>query len=153
MNKENYTLSIVIPCYNEKNSIHTIVEKVLKAPIEKKEIIIVDDKSTDGTSEILDREGFENDPVLLPHFSCHILRHTFATRAAESGILAPKTLQSILGHADITTTFNIYVSCDESIKRIEISALDRYMETGERQGNQYKVNIETQGQDAEEERT
>ena len=107
----------------------------------------------DCNSEILDREGFENDPVLLPHFSCHILRHTFATRAAESGILAPKTLQSILGHSDITTTFNIYVSCDESIKRIEISALDRYMETGERQGNLYKVNIETQGQNEEEETT
>ena len=51
-----FTLSIVIPCYNEKNSIQSIVEKVLAAPIENKEIIIVDDKSTDGTSEILDRE-------------------------------------------------------------------------------------------------
>ena len=51
-----FTLSIVIPCYNEKNSIHTIVEKVLAAPIENKEIIVVDDKSTDGTGEVLDRE-------------------------------------------------------------------------------------------------
>ena len=51
-----FTLSIVIPCYNEKDSIHTIVEKVLAAPIENKEIIVVDDKSTDGTGEVLDRE-------------------------------------------------------------------------------------------------
>ncbi len=51
-----FTLSVVIPCYNEKNSIRTIVEKVLAAPIENKEIIVVDDKSTDGTGEILDRE-------------------------------------------------------------------------------------------------
>ena len=51
-----FTLSVVIPCYNEKNSIHTIVEKVLAAPIENKEIIVVDDKSTDGTGEVLDRE-------------------------------------------------------------------------------------------------
>ena len=51
-----FTLSIVIPCYNEKDSIRTIVEKVLAAPIENKEIIVVDDKSTDGTSEVLDRE-------------------------------------------------------------------------------------------------
>lgn len=56
MNKDNFILSIVIPCYNEKDSIHTIVEKVLAAPIENKEIIVVDDKSTDGTSEILDKE-------------------------------------------------------------------------------------------------
>ena len=56
MNPDNFTLSVVIPCYNEKNSIHTIVEKVLTAPIKNKEIIVVDDKSKDGTSEILDRE-------------------------------------------------------------------------------------------------
>ncbi len=97
----------------------------------------------DCNSEILEKEGLENDPVLLPHFSCHVLRHTFATRAAESGLLAPKTLQSILGHADISTTFNIYVSVDENIKSIEISALDKYMETGVRPEHHYKVNIET----------
>lgn len=56
MDKTNFVLSIVIPCYNEKESIHLIVEKVLAAPIAKKEIIVVDDKSTDGTSEILDKE-------------------------------------------------------------------------------------------------
>ena len=49
-------LSLIIPCYNETKSIHTIVEKVLAAPIKNKEIIVVDDKSTDGTSDILDRE-------------------------------------------------------------------------------------------------
>lgn len=56
MDTRNYTLSIVIPCYNEKSSIHKIVDKVLHAPVPNKEIIIVDDKSTDGTSEILDSE-------------------------------------------------------------------------------------------------
>ena len=56
MKKTDYTLSIVIPCYNERDSIHTIIDKVLKSPIPNKEIIVVDDKSTDGTSEILDRE-------------------------------------------------------------------------------------------------
>ena len=54
--KNNYTLSVIVPCYNEKNNIHSIVEKILASPIENKEIIVVDDKSTDGTSEILDRE-------------------------------------------------------------------------------------------------
>ena len=56
MMERTFTLSVVIPCYNEINSIHMIVEKVLAAPIANKEIIIVDDKSTDGTSEILDKE-------------------------------------------------------------------------------------------------
>ena len=56
MDLENIKLSVVIPCYNEKDSIHTIVNKVLEAPIKNKEIIVVDDESTDGTSDILDKE-------------------------------------------------------------------------------------------------
>ena len=52
----DFVLSVVIPCYNEAGSIHEIVDKVLAAPIENKEIIVVDDKSTDGTSDILDRD-------------------------------------------------------------------------------------------------
>ena len=45
------------------------------------------------------------------------------------------------------------VTCDENIKRIEITALDKYMETGIRPDRQYKVNIETEGQKTEEETT
>ncbi|OLD92652.1 MAG: glycosyl transferase [Verrucomicrobia bacterium] len=46
-------VSIVIPCYNEKNTIEKIVEAVRSAPIENKEIIIVDDCSGDGTGAVL----------------------------------------------------------------------------------------------------
>ncbi len=46
-------LSIVIPCYNEKDSIVEIIRRVKEAPIEHKEIIVVDDMSTDGTREVL----------------------------------------------------------------------------------------------------
>lgn len=49
-------LSIVIPCYNERHTIRSIVEAVRAAPVASKEIIIVDDCSTDGTREILERE-------------------------------------------------------------------------------------------------
>jgi len=42
-------ISIVIPCYDEKNTIEQIVEAVRTAPIESKEIIVVDDCSQDGT--------------------------------------------------------------------------------------------------------
>ena len=49
-------LSIVIPCYNESTTIKTLVERVQKAPVIEKEIIIVDDASTDGTKEILKEE-------------------------------------------------------------------------------------------------
>ncbi len=46
-------LSIVIPCYNERSTIRSIVEAVRKAPVRDKEIIVVDDCSTDGTRDIL----------------------------------------------------------------------------------------------------
>lgn len=71
-------------------------------------------------------------PVLLPDFTCHILRHTFATRACESGINL-KAVQSILGHADITTTLNIYVSATVEMKKKEITAFNEYLENGTKQ--------------------
>ena len=53
---QNFTLSIIIPCCNEKDNIKNIVTKVLAAPIANKEIIVVDDCSTDGTKEIIKKE-------------------------------------------------------------------------------------------------
>ncbi|UXE62930.1 MAG: glycosyltransferase family 2 protein [Woronichinia naegeliana WA131] len=46
-------LSIIIPCYNEKSTIRTVIDAVLAAPYNDKEIIIVDDCSKDGTKEVL----------------------------------------------------------------------------------------------------
>lgn len=45
--------SIVIPCYNEKDTIEKIVKAVRAAPLDSREIIIVDDCSEDGTVAIL----------------------------------------------------------------------------------------------------
>ena len=50
-------LSIIIPCYNEENTIKIIVEKILKFNLFKKEIIIVDDCSTDQSREIYKNTG------------------------------------------------------------------------------------------------
>ncbi len=56
--KDNFKLSIIIPCYNEKNTIELILEKILKSLNDYKifnyEIIIVDDNSKDGTIKILE---------------------------------------------------------------------------------------------------
>jgi glycosyltransferase involved in cell wall biosynthesis len=46
-------VSIVIPCYNEKNTIERIIEAVRTAPLKSREIIVVDDCSTDGTQTVL----------------------------------------------------------------------------------------------------
>jgi glycosyltransferase involved in cell wall biosynthesis len=49
-------LSIIMPCYNEVNTMGTVVEAVRNVPYPNKEIIIVDDCSTDGTKEKLQNE-------------------------------------------------------------------------------------------------
>jgi glycosyltransferase involved in cell wall biosynthesis len=46
-------VSIVIPCYNERDTIEEIVGAVRAAPVEEMEIIVVDDCSTDGTADLL----------------------------------------------------------------------------------------------------
>ena len=49
-------LSVVIPCYNERSTIREILEAVKASPVADKEIIIVDDASSDGTRELLKNE-------------------------------------------------------------------------------------------------
>jgi glycosyltransferase involved in cell wall biosynthesis len=49
-------LSIIMPCYNEVATIEDIVQAVKNCPCESKEIIIVDDYSTDGTREKLQQK-------------------------------------------------------------------------------------------------
>ena len=59
-------LSVVIPVYNEKSTISEVIERVREVPIDK-EIIVVDDGSTDGTTEILNKHS--DDPIITIHKS------------------------------------------------------------------------------------
>lgn len=53
-------LSVIIPCYNERGTICEIRDRVKSASVDIKEIIVVDDGSTDGTREVLEKE-FQGD--------------------------------------------------------------------------------------------
>ena len=64
--------------------------------------------------------------VLLPHFTCHSLRHTFSTRMCEAGINV-KVIQDNLGHQDISTTMNIYTDATKEMKKQEFESLDSYL--------------------------
>jgi glycosyltransferase involved in cell wall biosynthesis len=58
-------LSVVVPVYNEENTIEAILERIERTPFEK-EIIVVDDFSTDGTRNIL-RNKYDGKHKLLYH--------------------------------------------------------------------------------------
>jgi glycosyltransferase involved in cell wall biosynthesis len=64
---DTLTLSVVIPVYNEKNTIHEILRRVRAVPV-KKQIIVVDDCSRDGTREILKQfEQHDQDLIVVYH--------------------------------------------------------------------------------------
>ena len=64
----------------------------------------------------------KRDPILLPHFSAHNLRHTFCTRFCENESNL-KVIQDIMGHADIQTTMDIYAECTQEKKQEVVANL------------------------------
>jgi glycosyltransferase involved in cell wall biosynthesis len=62
-------LSIIIPVFNEAKNIYKVIQDIKKLKLRniKKEIIVVDDGSWDGTSLILKK--YKNDPEVQVHFS------------------------------------------------------------------------------------
>ena len=81
----------------------------------------------DCNDEVLERN--EENSVLLPRFSCHSLRHTFTTRMCEAGVNI-KVIQDALGHADISTTLNIYADVTKELKKKEFEGLEAVFKLG-----------------------
>ena len=53
-------ISVIIPCFNEHKTINTILDKLKNLSHFNKEIIIVDDFSTDGTVELIKKLNHNN---------------------------------------------------------------------------------------------
>lgn len=87
----------------------------------------------DCNYEVLDKS--ENNPLLLPKFSNHCLRHTFTTRMCEAGVNI-KAMQDILGHADAETTLQIYTDATKDLKKSEMIGLAAFFKA---QGGQENV--------------
>ena len=62
------------------------------------------------------------EPLLLPHFTAHNLRHTFCSRLCENEPNL-KLIQSIMGHSSIQTTMDIYTEINENKKKEAIQNL------------------------------
>lgn len=74
-------------------------------------------KQEEKLAEIEDR-----DPIFLPHISNHTLRHTFCTRLCERDVNI-KVIQTIMGHASIKITMDIYAEVSEQKQKEEIDRL------------------------------
>jgi glycosyltransferase involved in cell wall biosynthesis len=61
------TLSVIIPCYNERSTIEELIGRVRAAEPESKEIILIDDFSTDGTRELIETKLVHQVDVLCLH--------------------------------------------------------------------------------------
>ena len=60
-------LSILIPCFNERKTIKEILSRVEACPHQPKEIIVIDDYSTDGTREILSKRPSRDSERIIFH--------------------------------------------------------------------------------------
>ena len=69
-----------------------------------------------NSEEIIAAEKQKRRAVIIPRFSCHILRHTFCTRFCENETNI-KVIQSVMGHADIQTTYDIYAEVTDMKKK------------------------------------
>ena len=65
--------------------------------------------------ESVDAARTNREPLLLPNFSCHHLRHTFCTRFCENETNL-KVIQSVMGHKNIKTTMDVYAECTDEKK-------------------------------------
>lgn len=75
-----------------------------------------------NADEIIRAARAKRKPKLLPHFSCHHMRHTFCTRLCEKENNL-KAVQDIMGHSDIRTTLEIYAEATDKTKHEAIKSL------------------------------
>ena len=80
-----------------------------------------------NASEIVKAKKESREPVIIPHFSCHHLRHTFCTRFCEKETNV-KIIQTVMGHKDISTTLNIYAEVTDETKKESFRNLSKNLD-------------------------
>ena len=101
--KDRFLLSVVIPVYNEVETISAILDRVTYAPF-RKEIIVVDDGSTDGTRQIL--EEIKYDSIMISYHD----RNYGKGRALQTGFSAATGDIIVVQDADLEYDPNEYMA-------------------------------------------
>ena len=79
-----------------------------------------------NAEEIIKAKKEKREPVIIPHFSCHHLRHTFCSRFCENETNIK--IQEIMGHASIETTMDIYAEVNSDKKKESIEKLTKNLD-------------------------
>jgi glycosyltransferase involved in cell wall biosynthesis len=94
--EQNRILSIVVPAYNERSTIEVVIHRLLQVP-NLLEIVAVNDGSTDGTREVLDRLATEHQSLRVIHQP----RNRGKTAALKTGFAATQGEIVIVQDADL----------------------------------------------------
>ena len=127
-NTKNKTkLIITAPKTLASNRILPLPEKLYNRMLIQKNNAVVNSYLLTGTDRFMDPRRYYNLykkylSELNLNYTYHDLRHTFATRCIELGIDV-KTLMELMGHANITTTMNLYVHPTLTNKRYFVDRL------------------------------
>lgn len=114
----NEIISVIIPVYNEKDTVLKILEAVLAAEVDK-EIVVVDDGSTDGTREILVNNFSERSNFQIIYHETNQGKG----RAVRTGIAAAKGAYILIQDADLEYDPRDYKSLLETIQSSKTSAV------------------------------
>jgi len=87
-------LSVIIPVYNEKDTVCTIIDRVRELPVVT-ELIVVDNKSTDGTREIIKALGYPDLQIILQP------RNLQKGNSVKKGIRAARGEYTVIQDADL----------------------------------------------------